>query len=607
MSRVTDEPTDTLPLSATASAARARAKERLAVVAYHRGGAAAVTLSPGESVVIGRRRPAQLVVDDENVSKEHARFSWDGRTVTVEDLDSLNGTTVNGAAVSSGEAKAGDDVRLGELAVGLHPVAAGEPRVKGLASHDAFVTYLEDEVARAVHFRRPLVVMLVQGEHPDTHVRAFAPAVVSGLGRVDKAALYSDAAVEVLLAERDLDAALELAKELRAGCGEAGSCVRVGIAAYPDGGTNAQALLASARDALYDAREQGGVAHASARRAKSSGGRAPVQTSSAARALFQTVAKLGASSIPVLVQGETGAGKEVVARTLHDDGVRADKPFLAVNCGAIPEQLVESTLFGHEKGAFTGAGGARAGVFESADGGTVFLDEIGELSAGAQAALLRVLEERKLTRVGGTREIEVDVRMVAATHRDLDDMVAAGSFRQDLLFRINAMTVRVPPLRERPEDIEVLAERFVAEAARSHGVPPPALSDEVVSALNVYDWPGNIRELKNAMERAVVIAGAPELSAEDLPDRLRRSPAPAPRSVGGRGTTRERGDSGERDLRSELRDYERAMILEALEEADGVQTEAAKLLSLPLRTLVHKMKKLGIRRKSNGYVIDDEG
>jgi len=207
----------------------------------------------------------------------------------------------------------------------------------------------------------------------------------------------------------------------------------------------------------------------------------------------------------------TGTGKEVLARLIHEGGPRRDKPLVAVNCGAIPAELLESTLFGHERGAFTGAGQQQKGLFEAADGGTIMLDEVGELPAAAQVALLRVLEEKRVRRVGATREIEVDVRVIAATHRDLEAMVEARSFRRDLFYRLNGVDVTLPPLRARREDIAPLAERFLKKAAKANGREVRSIAPEAMVLLKEYGWPGNVRELRNAVERAVVIAEAARL------------------------------------------------------------------------------------------------
>jgi DNA-binding NtrC family response regulator len=293
-----------------------------------------------------------------------------------------------------------------------------------------------------------------------------------------------------------------------------------------------------------------------------------------------------------LLVGETGVGKELVARAIHQGGPRAGRPLVCVNCGAIPTALVESTLFGHEKGAFTGALSSSRGVFGAADGGTVLLDEVGELPAAAQAALLRALESGCIRPVGASREFAVDVRVLAATHRDLEAMCAAGTFREDLLFRLNAFTLRVPPLRERSEEIEPLARRFLAEAQRRGDARVTAIAPAAIHALSRHRWPGNVRELRNAIERAAVIARAGEITVEDLP----RSVREAAGSDAFEALAAGESDllAGDVDLKERVGRYEARIIAAALLRTGGNQSEAARLLGVPVRTLGDKIRRLGV-------------
>jgi DNA-binding NtrC family response regulator len=328
----------------------------------------------------------------------------------------------------------------------------------------------------------------------------------------------------------------------------------------------------------------------------------PIAVAPAMRALLSMADRLAGSSVPVILHGETGSGKEVVARYLHERGPRKDRPLVSVNCAAIPAQLVESTLFGYEKGAFTGAGQRRKGVFEEADGGTVLLDEIGELPAAAQAALLRVLETRRFARVGSVKEIAVDVRVIAATHRDLEAMCAEGSFRRDLYYRLNAMVLVIPPLRERPEDVEPLARRFLKDMAVSG---PLHLDPQALARLAAYGWPGNVRELRNTMERAVVVAQGDTITAADLPAALAGAPAaPGPRIEHPHRTAppppaappEEAPPASAGDLRARLQAYEIQIIAETLRATGGNQSEAARRLGIPIRTLSNKVKALGLKK-----------
>jgi DNA-binding NtrC family response regulator len=303
------------------------------------------------------------------------------------------------------------------------------------------------------------------------------------------------------------------------------------------------------------------------------------------RALHATVERVARTKLPVLILGETGAGKEHVAHALHARSPRASGPFKAVNCAALPATLLESTLFGHEKGAFTGATERASGLFEQADGGTVFLDEIGELPLAAQAALLRVLEAKKLVRVGGTKELEVDVRVVAATHRDLEAMVEAGTFRADLLYRLDALTLEVPALRERVEDVVPLARAFLSRARAQWETSAIDFDDAALDALCAHDWPGNVRQLKNVVERAAAMALGARITLADLPPDLARAARPE--------TTVVRAEEA-RSLADRVEAFERQILGEVLEQTGGNQSEAARVLRIPRRTLAHKAKRLGL-------------
>lgn len=302
----------------------------------------------------------------------------------------------------------------------------------------------------------------------------------------------------------------------------------------------------------------------------------PLLVDSSMRRIHALLERVAKGDINVLLLGETGVGKEVAARVVHTRSRRAEGPFLAVNCAALSASLLESELFGHEKGAFTGASTAKEGLFESAKGGTVFLDEVGELPLPVQATLLRVLEERTVTRVGSTRARPIDVRIVAATNRDLGAEVERGAYRRDLYFRLDGISVEIPPLRERRDEIAPLAEAFAKKAGK-----PGPLSSAVLGALLAWEWPGNVRELKNVMDRAVLLAGDDEIGVEHL--RLR--PAPEAREA-----------SPPSRLRAELDAIEKARIVEALDRSGGNQTRAAALLGMPRRTFILRLEAYGIPR-----------
>jgi DNA-binding NtrC family response regulator len=314
----------------------------------------------------------------------------------------------------------------------------------------------------------------------------------------------------------------------------------------------------------------------------------PVGASQAMLTVFDIVDRVAATDSTVLLQGETGTCKELIARRIHELSPRNAGPFVALNCACLPEHLAESELFGHEKGAFTGAVTRRPGRFELADGGTLFLDEVSELSAPAQSKMLRVLQERCFERVGGVKTVTVDVRLLSASSSDLNEAVAAGTFRQDLLFRLNVIPIQLPPLRKRAEDIKPLFELFVNQTAKRIGRPAPEATEEALDALLGFQWPGNIRELQNVAERAVVLAKGDRLEVSDLPLEIQ--------SAGGSTPTLARGPfdlkvAGERAAGQAEKD----IIRRALEETGGNVTQAAKLLGISRSTLQAKMKDYNLR------------
>jgi two-component system NtrC family response regulator len=297
--------------------------------------------------------------------------------------------------------------------------------------------------------------------------------------------------------------------------------------------------------------------------------------------LANLAGRIAASRATVLIRGESGTGKELFARLIHNLSPRAERPLIAVNCGALPETLLESELFGHEKGSFTGATGRRIGRFEEADGGTLFLDEIGELTPAVQIKLLRFLQEREFQRVGGNQVLHSDVRIITATNRDLEARVKEGAFREDLFYRLNVVDMFIPPLRERKEDIPALIDHFLKKFAAENAKEIQGVSQEAHDQLLKYDYPGNVRELINILERAVVIVREPIITVGDLPfgDRFAGAAETA----------------GDGRLKDSIEELEKQMILKALEEAEHHQTKAAGLLGISERMLRYKMKKYGLK------------
>ena len=303
-----------------------------------------------------------------------------------------------------------------------------------------------------------------------------------------------------------------------------------------------------------------------------------IGSSPAFRRMLTLVEQIADSSATILIQGESGAGKELVARTVHERSGRRNGPFVAVNCAALPETLLESELFGYEKGAFTGAAGRKEGRFELANGGTLFLDEVADLSLVTQPKILRVLQEGEFERLGGTRTIQVDVRIVAATNQDLTEMVREKRFREDLYYRLNVITVRVPPLRERHEDIRLLAQHYLRVYAAKNGRKLEGLSNEALERLESYAWPGNVRELENLIERTVLLARKDRIDAEDLPEEVA-------------GVKRPPRDAILELVGTPLAEVEQRLLDETLRITGGNKTQAAKLLGIDVRTVARKLER----------------
>ena len=305
------------------------------------------------------------------------------------------------------------------------------------------------------------------------------------------------------------------------------------------------------------------------------------------------IEKLTRTQAPVYISGESGSGKELAARLIHENGSRRDKPFVPVNCGAIPETLMESELFGYRKGAFTGANEDRNGFFQAAHGGTLFLDEIAELPLHTQVQLLRVIQEKRVRKVGATQEDPVDVRIICATHQHLAGLVEAGRFRRDLYYRLNVVDLVMPPLREAAEDIPLIAERILQRLAAQNGVPLPRLSEQAMQDLVKYDFPGNVRELENILERALALSSSSDLSSEDLA--LRRNAAQEERPSEEQDAAKAPAGPPEAPLPSYLDQVEREAILAALAKTGFNRTAAARLLGITFRQLRYRMQRLGVK------------
>ncbi len=575
-------------------------ERQITLLVYHREGVEAVELTGDRRVIVGRAASADVCVPHPSLSRRHARFTLEDGQAKVVDLDSTNGVRVNGEVVQAAALQPGDTVVLGEVSVSVHVLSPSDGvAAVGLLSHDRFLGHLEEEIVRHRTFGRGLgLIMLRTARGRREHLSRWCPQLQQLLRPVDRVGLYSPSAVEILLPEVSREALGEAARHLvEVTAGEVE--LRCGAALFPEAATSSEELLEAARTAMQRAtgKSQVSFGPATDKHSLEVSGDEVIVRSPAMEKVYTVVKRMQKSSIPVLICGETGTGKEVIARAIY--GNDRATPLPCVNCAAIPDQLIESTMFGHEKGAFTGADRQTRGVFEEADGGAVLLDEIGELSPSAQAALLRVLDSKRITRVGSTKEIAVDVRILAATHRNLEAMCEAGSFRWDLLYRINTMTLKVPPLRERPEEIEPLARHFISEANEANGCEVEGIDEEALSALRRYSWPGNVRELRNVIHRSVVMALGSSVLADDLPERVRAGGGP--RAV--RTTAHAAAppappweSDDDLDYKGRIQRYETDLIRAALDHTDWGKTRAAELLRIPLRTLIYKIKSFGIER-----------
>jgi DNA-binding NtrC family response regulator len=311
-----------------------------------------------------------------------------------------------------------------------------------------------------------------------------------------------------------------------------------------------------------------------------------VGSSPAMLEVYKLVARVSESRSTVLLQGESGTGKELIARAIHGNSPRRDKPFVPVNCGALPDTLLESEMFGYEKGAFTGAVGTKTGLFESANGGTLFLDEVGELGQALQVKLLRVMQDQEVRRVGGTNSIKVDVRMIAATNRDLEQLVKEGKFRDDLFYRLNVVRITLPSLKEREEDIPMLAHHFLHKCAGGATTAVRGFHPDTMECLQRYRWPGNVRELENAIERAVSLSHGPLLTPDDLPAQIRQAPVPADHKP-------DMPDTAE-SVYLTLEEVEKRHLVRVLKETKGNKVKAAKILGIDRRTLYRMAERFGL-------------
>lgn len=511
------------------------------------------------TVRIGRAEGLEIRIDDPSLSRHHATLSL-GRFPTIEDQGSANGTKVGERSLGKHEraiVSPGEVIQLGALIAVITKGEAVDPPARPLWTHERFLAHLEEICAEARRTRSGFALARVMID-PRQKTPLLEKALENRLGPRDCLGSVAPGELEILL----LDADAKVLDEATAAISGPELRVDRAILRWPEDGTKADELVARSFAALHGASKES----------------APIVLDPAMIELYRVLDRVAPSDVNVLILGDTGVGKEVLAQALHQRSARKSGPMVELNCAALSESLLESELFGHEKGAFTGALESKDGLLASAEGGTVFLDEVGELPAAVQAKLLRVIEQRQVLRVGSLRPRPIDVRFVAATNRDLEEEVAAGRFRRDLYFRLNGISLEVPPLAERPSEIAPLARAFVAGAARRLQVPAPAIAPAALAQLEAQPWPGNIRELKNVMERAVLLADA-EIRVEHLPAPAPLAAAPPPSAK-----------------LSPEHAQERDRIVAALAECQGNQTQAAKKLGMSRGTLLMRMDAYRIER-----------
>jgi transcriptional regulator with GAF, ATPase, and Fis domain len=618
-----------------------------------------IPLREGE-ITIGREASNGIAVTDPSVSRKHCRLSSQGGRFRVQDLESRNGTQVNGNGVDEQWLTHGDEIAAGDSAF----LYLEEEELAPLPSHVEFedtlgtadttvihpkdVVYLQPDrlsrelpassrvarnlnallkISRIVHAIRDLDEL--QGQLLDLIfevVPAGRGAILladhegqqfnSTFARVRQAGQSQLVKVSRTVAKRVLEQGIALLGSDVSTCGELGKieslaasqvrsllCVPLTVfqkvigCIYLDSdslvgrldeehlhlvtaiaGISAMALDTVRRLAWLEQENERLTVEISQERSL-------VGESPKMKEVYQFVKRAAPAESTVLIQGESGTGKELAARALHRNSLRANKPFVAINCAAIPESLLETELFGYERGAFTGAAGLKRGRLEVADGGVVFVDEIGELAPALQVKLLRVLQEREFERVGGNHTIKVDIRLIAATNCDLDRAQREGNFRQDLYYRLAVLKVTMPALRERPEDIPTLARHFVQKHARRCKVKPRPISREAISCLANYDWPGNVRELENAIEHALVLGASELILPEDLPEALLGRTAPA--------------EITEAKYHAAVKELKKQLILDAVEQTQGSYADAARILGVHPNYLHRLIRNLELKEALN--------
>ena len=574
---------------------RQDAPKALSALVMVDGNISAHPLPKEGQVIFGRGQDADIQIDERSVSRQHARLHI-GPKLLLEDLASNNGTKVREQKLAANqpiEVFANDVIDLGGVMLVLQHTTSST-LARRVVSHAYFEMRLEEECERPDNHFSVARIKLAQGYS--------APLVQEIMGeQLDDLHLlgaYAPNEYEIILLGSEAPEAQALIESISVQLQAQGFGNTFHLLHYPKDAQGAQALMT--RAAGHDSTGQAG--------------QAIVQDPAMGR-LYTLVERVAKSDLAVLFLGETGVGKEVLASHLHASSHRANAELLTLNCAALSETLLESELFGHMKGSFTGAAKDKPGLLESANGGSVFLDELGEMPMSVQVKLLRVLEQKEVTRVGGLKPIAIDVRFIAATNADLEADIARGTFREDLYYRLNGMSLLIPPLRERPQEILALAGHFIGHFAQKMQLEQaPTLGTEIRALLQAYGWPGNIRELRNMMERAVVLCLEDTILPKHLPmEKFNATLLSEQRSAGAQpGTpsppsaqhfdepTLSHPVQDSPDLRSTMEDVEKQKIIDVLDACMGNQSEAAKKLGMSRSSLVRRLDQYGIIRPRKG-------
>jgi two-component system response regulator AtoC len=537
--------------------------------------------SRGE-VVIGRAPECGLRIEAASASRQHAQLDVTSGAVWISDLKSRNGTRVNGDLLTAARPLLnGDMISICSATLIFHREVEA-PQRRSLLPISYLRQRLEEEIDRSQHYQRPvsLVSLRLGGTQPSR--QELGQKLADHLRTLDILSWSDSGGLLILCPELNGEEVAELATRLSTVLQPLCPQLQTGLSTCPEDGTDADTLLAVCQAAAQSASDGGPPKSPSDMvNVVEFGERRILIAEPSMKRLYSLIEKLGPSDLPVLVHGETGTGKELAAAALHHASKRRNEPLVAVNCAALTESIVESELFGHERGAFSGAVTSKAGLFETAHGGTLFLDEIGELPLSIQPKLLRVLETQKIMRVGDTRERAIDVRLVAATNRDLAAEVEAGRFRRDLYFRLSTARLSIPPLRDRRRELPVLARSLLEEACVKRERPKMELASATLHRLLAYRWPGNIRELKNLMDFVAATVDEQVLMPWHVVEQIGGDKALADGS----------GAAPKfRTIDEEVRALERRRMVEALAASGGVHVRAAALIGMPIRTFTGKLK-----------------